>query len=251
MYKYLFKYQEYIDSVCPEHLDNDIKNILEHKRLSFVLNEGLIKTTPVDKAINILEKRYPMLEFSISDETCILISTSIHNHLQKHDDLSEYTGTYVLDKPMKVLINNLGYYIAGMITEGKTFINNEWDSADWVNGVEVENISIEPKYDIEVTNIPEYLYHATLKKNTKSIEKKGLIPRSNNKILNHPDRIYLALDILTAKQFTNYFNGDWVIYRVETKDIGKLYRDVNWEHFAFYTLENIKPDSLEMILPKK
>jgi hypothetical protein len=103
-----------------------------------------------------------------------------------------------------------------------------------------------------VENIPNVLYHVSPLRYIDKILKKGLSPRSGNKLTIHPERIYLTDSEDVIEYFGRYLieNQDedgYCVYSVSTKNIDKLYSDINMRNGGYYTINNIPPTDIELI----
>ena len=203
-----------------DYLDN-IDNVTfeEIEVMSNILNEyqiseGLIKTYPIQPSVAILKRKFPSCNISIDIDGEIIINGN-------------------LDKEkIKILSTTLGYLVS---REDDNFIE------------------LEPKYDREIENIQNIIYHSTLKRHLKKIKKLGLIPKSKNKLSNHPDRIYFSLNIEDAKMFSKYlektFDEKSYIVEVSTKGLtNKYYSDINFRSKGIYTLNNIPKENIINII---
>lgn len=113
------------------------------------------------------------------------------------------------------------------------------------------HIIIEPRYGTEISDIPATLYHATHKDNLSKIQRSGLVPKTKNKMGNHPERIYAAESLDLAKEFSQHFiHGffrDAAFLEIDTqKTNNKWYSDPNFPG-GFYTLTNIPPGALRVV----
>jgi len=228
MYNFIFKYNEYIKNIFESNIDDDLRIYTEFKNGYIV--EGLIETQPLDKSIRILKRRFNDIEVFESETGEIVM-------IDLKQDLNHYTP----------LINNLGYFIS------RKCINDKWyNYINQISGV-ISGIVIEAKFD-SIVNVPPFLYHATLSKNNNSISKVGLIPRSNNKKTTHPDRIYVTKDlkianILGKDLFKDVTSTDISIWEIDTNGLDmRLYKDINFIKYGFYTLSNIPPNNLKLII---
>ena len=155
-----------------EKFNNYIKNG------SFILTEGLLKTYPLEKSARIIKNRFPYLSVELEKDGELYISGNMI-------DLKNYLP----------LFNNLGYFISSYTINGTDWLKDYDDSTKPIA------IFLEPKYDIEIINIPNILYHASPSKFRDKISKIGFIPKTGNKLSKHPDRIYLTDDLDTAISF--------------------------------------------------
>lgn len=223
--KFILEYGDYINDIENSKADNYIYNEIQ-KRTKFgklTLTEGLIFTHPIVKSINILKKRFP--ELSIKNDT----DGEIYIENQPPQRLEKYLP----------LITNLGYFISLITINGN----------DWIKEFDNETCPIafylEPKYDLKVL-VPETLYHSSPIKFKDKISKIGFIPKTGNKISNHPERIYLTDDLNTAIAFgeniKNKTKSGYCIYKIDGECIDNLYSDINLRSGGFYTLQNISPN---------
>lgn len=220
------------------------------------LDEGLIKTYSLKefvKHLNIMSKsKYPHIiknaETSPDGHVYIIIDIKKPNSIEFVKSLIE-------------LINTLGYYIANTNFRGRntdeetshTPKNNEEflsiaKEASETNGVEGLELSIEPKFEKEVTGKFTTLYHITEKKHLEKILKQGLVPRSKSKMSYHPERIYLANKRAISGIYRKYseFVKDPILLIVDVKGL-KLYPDINANDGAYFTTTNIDPERIKVM----
>lgn len=237
------------------------------------INEGLIKTYPGDKVLkdilSSLENLHINSTGSFEDNKIKLTISNFNNiPLNKIRHLFDHIDTFVVNRggwfpsTMKIIkltnIHKLSKYNFDDIIR----INDEIDSI---------TITYESKFDIEESNIPDKLYHLTIKEYQKKINKIGLIPKSKSKLSSHLDRIYVCktkqdcVDLIpkmmmyyTGEEDENiyklgkeFFNKDItpIIYEIDnsSKEIDKLYLDINYGEKGYYILNNILPDKLKVV----
>lgn len=235
--KFLFEYNEYIKNIENSNNDEYIYNeILKRTKFNrLVIVEGLIKTHPVDKSINILKRKFSELFINKEPDGEIYIENQPPQILKKY----------------LPLITNLGYSISKLTIDGKEWLKDYNDMTKPIAFI------LEAKYDYEVDDIPEILYHTSPIRFKDKILKYGLVPRSGNKLSNHPDRIYLTDNVNKSFMFGDYLNNDSVesefyktgycIYKIDGKSLSKLYSDVNLRDGGFYTTDNISPKNIKLI----
>ena len=237
--KFILEYQDYIENIENSDKDNYIYNEILKRSYNnkLKISEGLIKTYPTNKSVDILKRRFPELDIEIDADGEIYI-------YNLNDKLSKYIP----------IITNLGYFISQITKDG-----NNWQHISINDYLYAKGICIEAKYDYEVV-IPNILYHASPIKLKNKILKNGLSPRTGNKIAKHPERIYLTDNINTAIQFGKYLKGEennewyqngFCIYSVDGKGISNLYSDVNLRQGGFYTMNYIKPEYIKIICENK
>lgn len=190
------------------------------------LNEGLTRTVPHAKAIEILKRNIPeaRIENFSYDQKPRLISIEFEEPIDAHKYAS--------------LINNLGYFIADKGWETKL----------------MKKITIEGKYYEEpVTNIPKIMYHTTATPNVPKIMRQGLSPKTRSKREYHPERVYLTPQLKFAEWFKNAFKSfgkhqEFTILKIDTTGLDlKVYVDPQsiWE--GYYTLDNIPPSHITVL----
>lgn len=119
-------------------------------------------------------------------------------------------------------------------------------------------IIFEKNYDKPMEGI-RFLYHATPIERYKKIKLLGLLPRSQNKISKHPDRIYFSIDLQSAERIAGmlvqkeehieHFTGEYVILKIDTNSISKnakFYYDPNYPD-GVYTYANIPPQCIKFV----
>jgi len=223
-FNYIFDYIKYFENI--ENLSTKDDLLLYNKYKPYY--EGLINTCDAEKTKRILTKRFPELIIKIEDNGELFIQGFI-----------KFINNYI------PLINNLGYFISTLTLDGHNWIE-EFNNNDYILA-----LLLEPKYDIKLDKIPNILYHTSIDKYTKSIEKIGLIPKSKIKLSNHPDRIYVTINLSQAKLFANYHlnnNENPIIWKINTLGLNlTLFKDLNFTPGGYYLLGNIPPSNLEKV----
>ena len=136
--------------------------------------------------------------------------------------------------------------------------------------IDIIKIYFEAKFDQLEPNIPDILYHLSIKEYSKKIRKIGLIPKSSSKLSTHLERIYVCKNIQDCKglitQMIIYYSGiiDFqqyikknklfnmdvtpVIWEIDntTHFITKMYKDPNYPN-GYYILDNVNKKNLKEI----
>lgn len=223
-FNYIFDYIKYFENI--ENLSTKDDLLLYNKYKPYY--EGLINTCDAEKTKRILTKRFPELIIKIEDNGELFIQ-----------GFNKFINNYI------PLINNLGYFISTLTLDGHNWIE-EFNNNDYILA-----LLLEPKYDIKLDKIPNILYHTSIDKYTKSIEKIGLIPKSKIKLSNHPDRIYVTINLSQAKLFANYHlnnNENPIIWKINTLGLNlTLFKDLNFTPGGYYLLGNIPPSNLKKV----
>jgi hypothetical protein len=234
----ILKYNEYIDNITIKNQDDDVEifnDMLRNTiRGSFAISEGLIKTHPIDKSVDIIKRRFPNVDVSTEDDGEIVVS-----------NLSDKLSVY------NILFTNLGYFIS------LVDIDNKWNKVVDLDKV-VDAVILEPKYDIKVA-VPKSLYHASPLKYKDKILSNGLILKALSKVSLHPDRIYLTDDLMTCKMFASnlpkdklpFYQDGYCIYSIDTNYIDDLYSDINLRKSGYYVDYNIPPNAIKLVFSGK
>lgn len=235
------------------------------------INEGLIKTYPGNLVLKDILNSLEDLHINVSglfENNKIKLTINNFNSIQlnKIEHLFNHIDTFI--------INRGGWFPSSIIfnINGNEKIE-KYDYSQILNLHEYLTkftIIYESKFDIEEIDIPNTLYHLTIKEYKKNINKMGLVPKSKSKLSSHLDRIYLCktykdcVDLIpkmmlyyTGEEDENiyklgkkFFSKDItpIIYEIDnsTNIIDKLYIDVNYSEKGYYTLNNITKDKISM-----
>jgi hypothetical protein len=235
-FKFILEYNDYIDDIENSEKDQYIySEILKRTKFGKLsLIEGLIYTYPIEKSIVILKNRFPELVSQVEEDGEIFIENNTPSEI----------------KIYLPLITNIGYFISKLTLDGQEWIT------EYKNEDKPVAFVLEPKYDYPV-EIPSRLYHASPIKFKNKILKSGLTPKSGNKLSLHPDRIYLTDDISKAISFGNYlvknqdtsewYDSGYCIYSISGSGLSRLYSDINFREGGFYTLNNIRPQDINLV----
>ena len=225
---FVLEYQTYMKNLYMNNNEYDIKIYEMFKSYSknghLTLTEGLIYTYPTDKTIDLLVKKFPLLQVNKQEDGEIYIEGEMN-------PISNYLP----------LFNNLGYFISNLTLDGENWINKFNDNDN------VLALFLEAKYDT-IVDIPENLYHISPLKFKDKILKNGLIPKSLSKMSYHPDRIYLCDNYLTTIKFglnlkkdkSDFYKDGFCLFKITPESIDTLYQDVNLKS-GYYILHNISP----------
>jgi hypothetical protein len=224
------------------------KNILEllyeayKDEYDLNLTEGLIKTTNIDKTLNLLKKSFDYGFIYVKRDNNTFVVKLIH--VDKKNLVSFLKQ-----------IDIFGWfpsYMVAMNNKGDTNYAGKWDITKHSEGE--THISFEAKYDEQVVeNIPKILYHASPSKNADKILKIGLSPRSRSKRSFHPERVYVSSSLTKIKNIIpllGKLEGDrnYTVFKINTEEVPgnyfKLYTDPNLPDTGFYTVNNIPPYAL-------
>jgi hypothetical protein len=216
------------------------------------LNEGLISTTPIHDAYNILSR-----VFKYREDPVVPIRKDVRNNR-----LYIEINTLPLNTIQFLLktINNLGYFVSQIMVLGISYDKKKENYEQFrysdpkINEILNEKdeyqeiwLNIEAKFDID-SETPKVLYHVTDKKHLNKILRIGLVPKSKSKKAYHPDRIYFVSDLRDARDLMDELyslpnnKNEYLILKITGENLNiKSYQDPNFQGFGFYTLENIPP----------
>jgi hypothetical protein len=226
------------------------------------LKEGLINTQPPEVVLRKVNFLPNNLIYGIRHTES---DNLIHFEILFFNKLSEISKTF--DAIESYFINMMGWFPSMMkIISLSGMENNIQYNKDYLiknmSFISKVNIIFESKFDIE-SNIPDKLYHLSIKEFQKSILKTGISPKSKSKISYHDSRIYVCKSILACKTLIpnmkmiynqqkwsnpkSKINDTWIIYEIDTKDLDiKLYYDPNYLG-GYYTLSNIPTVAIKII----
>jgi hypothetical protein len=223
------------------------------------LQEGLIKTTPIEQAMEIMGREvenYPELDF-LNDGNTIILGFKLYHPTSQ--DRKYSTGTFYDPKISKVLTlaNNLGYFPSIIKYE----LNNQADQytkkytpssfRDLILNEEPTYLIFffEAKYD-PVVKVPQYVYHITDQKFIDKVKQIGLTPKTLGKRSAHPERIYVSLskkdsDFLFRGLKQHMGRGRGVELTIDTSKLrDPFYEDPNFKEQGVYTYQNIPPSAI-------
>ena len=234
-------------------------NLLNY--LEFI-KEGLIKTQPADvvlrKVIFLPNNLIYVINYTKSDNL-------IHFEILFFNKLSEISKTF--DAIESYFINMMGWFPSMMKIISLSGMENDIQyNKDYLiknmSFISKVNIIFESKFDIE-SNIPDKLYHLSIKEFENSILKNGLSPKSKSKISYHDSRIYVCKSILNCKSLIpnmemiynqqkwsnpkSKINDDWIIYEIDTSGLDiDLYYDPNYIG-GYYLLKNTPSNNIKIV----
>lgn len=227
-----------------------------------IVCEGLIKTYSVKDTINFLLNKgikkyyiYPLKIVKGDNKMLYSINLKFRKGFNNIPNEVIVNLIHILD--------TCGWFFSIGYCNGKYFkeLNNKFIE----NNTEYNNIDLifEPKFDVNVSKdeLPDKLYHVTPNKNIDKIYKNGLTPRNNNKVTNHPERVYLfgENNINNWKNIALNLKGEninekYSLLEIEVNKVNKnivFMYDPNCEFEAYYVLEPITPYSIKVIDSEK
>ena len=240
------------------------------------IEEGLITTYDIDKAMNYVDNSIIGLNVDYK------IDKKIDTDNKFFIELFDVSEIELLKNLLIIIIDPL-YNKYGWFNSLIEIVFND-DTKKYVGDYNIDFILLnhhrisklklyfEAKFNKIVKNVPDKLYHLSIKQYKNDIMKYGLVPKSKSKIHNDSDgRIYLSdnvemleylkikmefyyhnekskilMDIKNKKSIYNK-NTKWVVFEIDTikANIKYLYEDPNSD--GFYYTENINPNSIKII----
>ena len=213
------------------------------------INEGLITTYPILKAIKFLKKLldYNKYDYNLEydNDTIFIKFININLNRLSIDQITQ-------------LINSCGYFISLIRFYDKNDVelnrlkpnynkdyNHIYNDIININSYYIQ-FEVESKFNYVVLS-KKYLYHLTNKSFLDKILKNGLIPKSGNKLSIHPTRIYLSYTRQGALNLINQFEyKDPILLKINVENM-KLYSDPDYEN-GCYVNQNIPPKNIEVIV---
>jgi|ERR1035437_3457598 hypothetical protein len=166
------------------------------------------------------------------------------------------------------LLNTCGWYIADAVDIKLTHFHTKKEIDNLTSIKNLNYLMCRARFDIEIEEKfwPNYLYHISPLKNWKSIEEKGLIPKSEGKLIAHNDHIYLY-DINNSEmsieelvlllhdknkfiydKYTAKFKDKYVLLKINMilqPDYFQLFYDPDLI-YSYFTLDNISSGSIHL-----
>lgn len=224
------------------------------------ITEGLISTKDAEIVLSKVSFLPKNLIFNIRHTKS---DNLIHFEILYFNKLSNISTTF--DAIESYFINIMGWFPSTMIITNLSGMVNKFQyNKDYLiknkEFTDKINIIFESKFDVE-SNLPDKLYHLSIKEFENSISKTGISPKSKSKISYHDSRIYVCRSILgcrslipNMKTFYDYqkwsnpkskIDDRWIIYEIDTNGLDiKLYTDTNYIG-GYYILNNIPASNIK------
>jgi hypothetical protein len=231
-----------------------IKNYSDYLSL---LNEGLIKTYPGEKAIKYLSETLEKLKFNITykfENDIIYLKFINFNSIEKSkiNDLFDLISS--------TMVNMFGWFPSSMRLE----LNNGLTRYKKYDEEEIKQkystiSQLEIEFDSKFDNYELYdkdLYHLSIQEYENKILKFGLFPKSKSKLSSHIDRIYVCktkddcYNLIPSMKLhysdeksINHFelnnkkwnkNTNWIIFKIKNNKPVKLYKDPRYNFWILY-----------------
>lgn len=222
-----------------------------------VLYEGLITSYSVKDTIryfteNIKKKGLKNIRYSYSYNNLALPYIII---LFNYNSYSTIIGEWIIS-----LFKVCGWEIADISDINGIKLRDKNNSFDEMINSNVGRFVFRAKFDVEIEkkNWPKYLYHMSPSIKKDKILKKGLIPKTENKLIKHEDAVYMLdmndkIDIEILAQDLNdrsiKKHNSYSLFEINTTlfpEFFKLYMDPDLE-YSYFTKDNISPYCLKFL----
>jgi hypothetical protein len=221
-------------------MDNhDFLKILIKERITKqLLYEGLIFSYPPSKVIRGL-KKMGFSDVNYNGKTININFILSNNNDEKYRGLNDF-------------MQNLCGWFHGVSITGGVPTKDKVDFLKYEDGEVV--LQYEAKFDVELGEIPEHIYHLTTCDKLPSIQRIGLTPHNSINYFNFEGRIYFSLDKEKLKDFakiksTITENKCFAILDIQLNGFSdrlRFFMDPNFVD-GVYTLENIPHQTIKVI----
>lgn len=233
------------------------------------IDEGLIKTYPIDASVGILNRNdaFSDIFVAVKFQSWILVEfkhSSVAWKDQKDAHMFEdyaniHEGEPYIHYLLKTL-NALGYipaffsiFRSGVRINQYRFSYNKLRSSISDEAGTSYQVLFQPKYGevLSSSEIPTILYHVSDSKNDERIKKIGLVPRSGER---YDDRIYVVIDVSNiTKSFVENIKHQKkcqliTMYEINSTGLNLvMYKDIEHIDRGFYIKKNIPPSRISVI----
>lgn len=208
-----------------------------------LINEFINQTIPIDKTIETFKKRFKDIDIIKAGHEKIKVSLNKIN-----------TNQFLDIEDINKFVESFGWFISKI----NGFPFSKKDLKHFIFSSKTIELEFEPRYDLEITNVENKIYHLTFDIFWDRIQDVGLTPKNKSKISNHPERIYF-IEKYNEKEFNrlskflyNTLPPDkqkliekCYILEIDAKHLledrkTKFYKDPNYS-LGIWTFENIPP----------
>lgn len=203
------------------------------------INEGLIKTYPIDTTIHHIKDFFNLSDYDIKKVTLLNDIVGIHVIV---GDIGKNK------KIMTQAMSSCGYHFSRVYSE-------YFDEHNGVNYLTLEYLPKFQEYDVseEIRKNEPFLYHITPIHNEGKIKNIGLTPKTKNPLTKYPDRIYLLrgsageeyVKALGSALHVNN-NSDYTVFILDTNKVcnkAKLFEDPQ-SNRGLWTYNNIPQSAI-------
>ena len=186
---------------------NNLKNlIVENERDLNFIDEGLIKTIPTRKLIdlfknfvknNLDERLYDLKLSDVQDDTNDNRRlTDIILQSDEKQTISPFVSFYIpiYSNAKKKIIDDLTdyLYVSGYNLYSIDTVDQENVKQPFYDvKIEILSMTFEAKFTEYTVELNDFLYHVVPERYIEKVRKNGLVPSSKSDMFNYPDRVYL------------------------------------------------------------
>jgi hypothetical protein len=230
------------------------RNIFEHhETIGEIIEEGIFRSYSAEKILDILERHYtiqrdnqlPKTDSEITIEFDAYKDTPMTYGTEEASVITIIVKRGTEEEKLKHFFNTCGWPVAEEY-------NHETDKTLVV-------ITFEKRRQEDELPVPNFLYHLTPENKVNKILKNGLVPKAQNKLGEHPDRIYFFLQKDLTLNYKSYADDFWASgHKKETRDVKyallkidtkkcqndfKIYGDPNMIR-GVWTFNNVPPEAI-------
>ena len=201
---------------------NDQKSCNENASAWSMIFEGLVVSVSSSKIVSLLQKH------NIKTETDLLAKDLRDTFVSVKLPLTDEQA-----QNLKNILSISGWFVTQISTRShKVYTSSKTDPDYWFNSQFYKNVKnpydelyISPKYDEEVDNskLPNKLYHAAPSRLRNKILTSGLMPKSNNRLEHHPERLYFTANLADVEYLIDHFksadNNEYDIWYISDNTI--------------------------------
>jgi hypothetical protein len=228
------------------------------------LQEGLIRTVPIEQAVRVFKKNtqnYSEVELRSTED---VIEVGFKLSYPSIPERNYVSGTVYDSKISKILTlaQNLGYFpstVKYKLSSDSNYQSEKYNPSKFRELIldrepEYLIFRFEAKYD-RIVEVPRYVYHITSQQFVDSIKAVGLKPKNLDKRAKHIERVYVSFSKedseILFKSLKNHFGkGKGVELIIDTDPLkGPFYEDPNFTGRGAYTYQNIPPHLIRSYKP--
>lgn len=252
-------------------ISKKLKHIYNYNNFVDLIVEGLIHTYPIKTTVKLIKRELNGIKsnIDIEEETGTIFLKGYSDSFNKDNIIQlirvitlcgYFPSIFELYDEDDNLLKSFNYKSLTNEKENELFLSNLLFE---IQKSYFTQIIIESKFNRNITNILNKLYHVAPYKFREKILSKGLSPKTLSKKAYHPGRIYLGFNLLITKNLAYQFEhkGEYVLFEIDTDKIGvnnlklkdyiQIYDDPEFPKNGCYTNENIPPSCIKEILKFK
>ena len=230
------------------------RNVFEHyETIDEIIEEGIFESYSAEKILKILERNYRVYRNGElpAEENEMTIEFDAYKTSPKTYGTDEVSVITIILKngpeieKLKRFFNTCGWPLA-----------EEYESS---TDKSLTVLTFEKRRQEDEIPVPKFLYHLTPENKVNKILKNGLVPKAQNKLSNHPDRVYFFLQkdlLLNYKAYADDFwlsvhktmprNDKYALLKIDTEKCNedfRIYGDPNMVR-GVWTFDNVPPEAI-------